>query len=105
MRMSKIRSAMWGLVAYALSYLPMFSVVGSVSGSGRSWVASALRHVIEKDDFPATSKLRFELTLAQWRNDSGVGEGISAGGLLKSSHHFMQIGSQEAPALDRMAVA
>lgn len=102
MRMSKVRSMFYGVIAFALSYLPALSILGS---SSRDWAYSALARVIEKDDFPATAKLRFELTLAKWRNDSGVGEGVSTGGLLKSSHHFAQIGSQEGPVMERMAVA
>lgn len=45
-------------------------------------------------EFPASSKLRFEMTLAKWRMALGSPDAISANGLVKSSHHFVQRGVQ-----------
>lgn len=103
--MRKVRSAFYGIIAYALTFLPAFSILDRIAGSGKEWAYRALARVVEKGDFPATSKLRFELTLAKWRHEIGCDEIQLGGGLRKSSHHFMQIGSQEQPALDRMAIA
>lgn len=53
----------------------------------------------------ASAKIKFESTLAMWRQ-IGVGAGAAAtGGLMKSSHHFLQIGSQEKPLNERLACA
>lgn len=42
------------------------------------------------EDFPAPQMVRHQLTLAQWRTESGVGEGLSTGGLRAESNHFVQ---------------
>lgn len=53
----------------------------------------------------ASAKIKFESTLAMWRQ-IGVGAGSAlGGGLMKSSHHFLQIGSQEKPLNQRYACA
>lgn len=103
--MRKVRSVFYGIIAYALSFLPAFSVLDRIATGSRDWAYRALARVVEKEDFPATSKLRFELTLAKWRESIGVGEGLSTGGLRKSSHHFMQIGSQEKPLREGLTCA
>lgn len=103
--MRKVRSVFYGIIAYALSFLPAFSVLDRIATGSREWAVRALARVVEKEDFPATSKLRFELTLAKWRQEIGCEEIQGMGGLRKSSHHFLQIGSQEKPLNERLACA
>ena len=92
MRSSRFSSAMIGFV------------IGCLAIGGR-WAESILDHsyrtayaikrtIDVMGEFPASAKVRFEAAMIQWRWMSGAGEGLSADGLVKSSHHFMQRGVQ-----------
>jgi hypothetical protein len=89
--------------------------IGCLAVCGR-WVESVIdspRHIARQlermvdvmGEFPASSKLRFEMTLAKWRMALGSPDAISTCGLDKSSHHFVQHGAQEKPAMNRLAQA
>lgn len=41
------------------------------------------------DDLQAPAMVRHQLTLAQWRTDSGTGAGLTTGGLRSESNHFV----------------
>lgn len=93
MRSSRFSSVMIGFVMGCLAAGGRWaeSILGSPSGYAQSFV----RALDVMGEFPASAKMRFEVTLAKWRMMLGSPDAISATGLMKSSNHFMQHGSQE----------
>lgn len=103
MRSSRFSSAMIGFVMGCLATCGRWAedIFGSPSGYAQSFV----RVLDVMGEFPASAKMRFEVTLAKWRMLLGSPDSISVNGLNKSSHHFTQRGVVEQPLFGGAALA
>lgn len=69
------------------AFLAACALFGSQFASAIERPVSYLVRVL--DDLQAPAMVRHQLTLVQWRTESGVGEGLHTGGLRSESNHFV----------------
>ena len=69
------------------AFLGVLALFGSQFASAVERPVAYLAH--GWGNLQAPAMVRHQLTLAQWRSGSGVGEGLSTGGMRAESNHFV----------------